>query len=57
MKRFLISTFGILISLGTLAATAQAGQVSPGHDAADINGDGKVTLDEVRNYNRDERDA
>ncbi|MGD1942944.1 MAG: hypothetical protein ACFB0G_16710 [Leptolyngbyaceae cyanobacterium] len=55
MKRFLLSTFTILMSLGTFAAIASAQQVSLGDPAADLNGDGKVTLHEVRNYNRDQR--
>lgn len=55
MKRFLFSTLAILVSLGTLVATAQAEQVSLGNEAADLNGDGEVTLDELHNYNRDER--
>lgn len=57
MKRFLFSTFAILLSLGTLAVTAYAEQLNPGHDDADINGDGVTTLDELRNFNRDDRDA
>jgi hypothetical protein len=57
MKRFLLSTLVISMSLGTLVTSAKAGQVEPGHSAADTNGDGQVSLTEVRNYNRDQRDA
>ena len=57
MKRFLLSTLVALVSMGTLAATAQAAQVHLGHEAADLNGDGTVTLFELKNYNRDQRDA
>jgi hypothetical protein len=57
MKRFLLSTLAILISLGTLAATANAKQVDPRNEVADANGDGVTTLDETRNYNRDQRDG
>ena len=57
MKRFLFSTLAILLSLGALATTAQAKQVAPGDKAADLNGDGVVTLDELHNFNRDERGA
>lgn len=57
MKRFLLSIVTVLISIGALAATAQAEQVNPGHDAADIDGDGNVSLTELKNYNRDQRDA
>ena len=55
MKRFLFSTFAVVMSLGTFAAIANAQQVSLGDPAADLNGDGEVTLNEVRNYNRDQR--
>ena len=57
MKRFLFSTLAILLSLGALATTAQAQQVGPGDKAADLNGDGVVTLAELHNFNRDERGA
>ena len=57
MKRFLFSTLAILVSLGTLAATANAAQVNPGHSAADLDGDGTVSLSEVKNYNRDQRQS
>ena len=57
MKRFLLSTVAILLSLGTLAATANAKQVDPRSEVADANGDGVTTLDETRNYNRDQRDG
>lgn len=55
MKRFVLSTFAVVMSLGTFAAIASAQQVSLGDPAADLNGDGEVTLHEVRNYNRDQR--
>lgn len=55
MKRFLTSTFAAIISIATLATVASAVQVTPGHEAADINGDGEVTLTELKNYNRDLR--
>ena len=55
MKRFLFSTFAVVMSLGTFATIANAQQVSLGDPVADLNGDGKVTLHEVRNYNRDQR--
>jgi hypothetical protein len=57
MKRVLISALTTLISVGAVAATAHASQVNPRHDAADINGDGEVTLTELRNYNRDQRQS
>ena len=57
MKRFVMSTLTILTIFGTLATTASASQVHLGHEAADANGDGKVTLTEVKNYNRDQRQS
>lgn len=57
MKRFVISALTIIVSLGTVAGAAHATQVRPGHDAADINRDGQVTLTEVKNYNRDQRQS
>jgi len=57
MRRFLLSALVTLVSVGILAATAQAEQVHPGHDAADMNGDGTVSLSELKNYNRDQRGA
>ncbi|WP_204137461.1 hypothetical protein [Halomicronema sp. CCY15110] len=57
MKRFLFSTLVILVSLGTLAATAQAEQFGPKDEAADINGNDEVTLHELHNFNRDQRDG
>jgi hypothetical protein len=57
MKRFLFSTLAVLVSLGTLAATAQAEQVGLNDAAADVNGNGEVTLDELHNFNRDLRDG
>lgn len=57
MKRLLFTTLAMLLSMGALAATAQAEQVNPGHNAADIDGDGTVTLTELRNYNRDQRQS
>jgi hypothetical protein len=57
MKRLLLSTLATLISLGSLATVASAAQVSPGNPAADLNGDGEVTLTELKFYNRDQRQA
>lgn len=55
MKRLLISTLTVLMSMGALSAAANAAQVSPGNSIADLNGDGTVTLHEVVTYNRDFR--
>jgi TolA-binding protein len=57
MKRFFISSLTILLSTLAMAATAQAGQVSLEHSAADLNGDGEVSITELKQYNRDQRDA
>jgi hypothetical protein len=52
MKRILFSRLAILLSFGALAATANAAQVGPNNSDADLNGDGKVTLTELKRYNR-----
>ena len=56
MKRFLLSTLTVLMSMGAIASTANAAQVSLGNPIADLNEDGRVTLHEVVTYNRDQRD-
>ncbi|MDB9528653.1 hypothetical protein PN498_21860 [Oscillatoria sp. CS-180] len=55
MRRLLLSTLIMFISTGTFAAIANAEQVSLSNAAADLNGDGEVTLAELRRYNRDQR--
>lgn len=55
MKRFLISTLATVLSIATAATAATAMQVSPTHDAADLDGDGTVTLTELKRFNRDQR--
>ncbi|MEM6835556.1 MAG: hypothetical protein AAF609_01775 [Cyanobacteria bacterium P01_C01_bin.120] len=57
MKRFLLSTLTILLTMGALTAAAGAEQVGLTDSRADLNGDGKVTLHEVKSYNRDQRQA
>ncbi|MGD1856880.1 MAG: hypothetical protein ACFB2W_21810 [Leptolyngbyaceae cyanobacterium] len=56
MKRFLFSALTIVMSLGALTGSASAVQVGLGDSRADLNGDGQVTLHEVVNFNRDQRD-
>lgn len=56
MKRFLLSTLTVLMSMGAITGTATAAQVGFGNPIADLNGDGTVTLHEVVTYNRDQRD-
>ncbi|ESA36382.1 hypothetical protein N836_00480 [Leptolyngbya sp. Heron Island J] len=56
MKRFLLSTLTVLMSMGAIAGMANAAQVGLGNPIADLNEDGTVTLHEVVNYNRDQRD-
>lgn len=56
MKRFLFSALTVLVSIGTIAGAASAAQVSLGDSRADLNEDGQVTLHEVVNYNRHQRD-
>lgn len=56
MKRFLLTTLTVLMSMGAVASAASATQVGLGDPIADLNGDGRVTLYEVVTYNRDQRD-
>lgn len=56
MKRLLLSTLTVLMSMGTIVSAASAAQVGLGNPIADLNGDGRVTLHEVVTYNRDQRD-
>ncbi|MEO0396088.1 MAG: hypothetical protein ACFB14_15275 [Leptolyngbyaceae cyanobacterium] len=56
MKRFLLSTLTVLMSMGAIASAASAAQVGLGNPIADLNEDGRVTLHEVVTYNRDQRD-
>lgn len=56
MKRFLFSALTVLVSMGAVASAASAAQVGLGNPVADLNEDGSVTLHEVVNYNRDQRD-
>lgn len=57
MKRFLFPTLVVIISMGAIATSANAEQVSRENSKADLNGDGIVTLNELARYNRDQRDA
>lgn len=57
MKRFLISGLTIVLSTLTMAAAANAGQTHLKDLAADLNGDGVVTITELVQYNRDQRQA
>ncbi len=56
MKRFLLSTLTVLMSMGAISSAATAAQVGLGNPIADLNEDGTVTLHEVVTYNRDQRD-
>lgn len=54
MKRYLLS--GFTIALSTLAMVSAANAQTHLKDlAADLNGDGVVTLGELVSYNRDQR--
>jgi len=57
MKRFLISGLTIALSTFAIASTAQAGQTNFNDLEADLNGDGEVSLTELKQYNRDQRQA
>lgn len=56
MQRLLFSTLAVLMSMGTLATTVSAEQVSLDSGMADMNGDGQTSLIELVNFNRDQRD-
>ncbi|MEM7066486.1 MAG: hypothetical protein AAF572_25380 [Cyanobacteria bacterium P01_B01_bin.77] len=56
MKRFLFSALTVVVSMGAITIAANAAQVGLGNPVADLNEDGRVTLHEVVNYNRDQRD-
>lgn len=56
MKRFLLSTLTVLMSMAAVTSAASAAQVGLGDSRADLNEDGRVTLHEVVTYNRDQRD-
>ena len=57
MKRFLLTTLAILMTTAVAAPVAYANEQTDKSDmSADANGDGKVTLSELRRHNRDARD-
>ena len=60
MKRYLISgltlTLAALAVVSSLASSAHGGQTHLNDPAADLNGDGVVTIGELVRYNRDQRD-
>jgi hypothetical protein len=55
MKRFLISGLTIALSTLMIASTAHAEQTDLYNVEADLNGDGEVSLTELKQYNRDQR--
>ncbi|WP_017297245.1 hypothetical protein [Nodosilinea nodulosa] len=57
MKRFLMAGLTIALSTLSLAAAANAGQTNLKNPAADLNGDGVVTIGELVLYNRDQRQS
>ncbi|MFH7245706.1 MAG: hypothetical protein ACHWZW_22980 [Spirulina sp.] len=63
MKRVLMSGLFVVLSSLTMAAAANAemsssmGQTTLHDAAADLNGDGVVTLSELVRYNREQRQA
>lgn len=57
MKRFLISGLTIVLSTFSLAAAANTGQTHLKDPVADLNGDGVVTITELVQYNRDQRQS
>ena len=57
MKRYLLSGLVLVMSTLAMASAANAGQTHLNDPAADLNGDGEVTLLELREYNRAQRHA
>ena len=55
MKRFLISSLVLVLSTLAIAPLVRADQVSLHNKAADLNGNGVVTLTELEQYNLDQR--
>ncbi|NJM98166.1 MAG: hypothetical protein HC800_14315 [Phormidesmis sp. RL_2_1] len=55
MKRFLLTIFTVVLSGLAISSTAHAKQVNTSDLAADLNGDGSVSLLELELYNRDQR--
>lgn len=57
MKRTIISGLTLLLSSLALASAAMASQTTIHDPAADLNGDGVVTLGELVQHNRDQRQS
>ncbi len=57
MKRTLISGLTMLISSLALTSAAMASQTTIHDLAADVNGDGMVSLGELVQHNRDQRQS
>ncbi|WP_008312378.1 hypothetical protein [Leptolyngbya sp. PCC 6406] len=57
MKRYLLSGLVLVMSTLAMASTANASQTHFNDPAADLNGDGEVTLMELQEYNRAQRQA
>lgn len=57
MKRLLLSTLTVMLATVAIAPLAMAGQVNLTHSDADLNGDGRVTLTELKIYNRSMRQS
>ncbi|MEO1096036.1 MAG: hypothetical protein AAFX01_14175 [Cyanobacteria bacterium J06638_28] len=57
MKRFLFSALSIALAIAVAAPMASARQTHLNDLRADLNGDGEVTIGELRRYNRDARQS
>ncbi|MBE9138563.1 hypothetical protein IQ254_15415 [Nodosilinea sp. LEGE 07088] len=57
MKRYLLSGLTIVLSTLAIASAANAGQTNLNDPAADLNGDGVVTIGELVMHNRDQRQS
>lgn len=57
MKRLIISGLTLALSTLAMASAANAGQTHLKDLAADLNGDGVVSIGELIQYNRDQRQS
>jgi hypothetical protein len=57
MKRYLLSGFVLVMSTLAMASAANAMQTHLNDPAADLNGDGVVTIGELVQHNRDQRQS
>lgn len=57
MKRHLFALLTALVALGSLSTVASAQQIGPHNLDADLNGNGEVSLIELKLYNLEQRQS